>query len=248
MRPSLRDHPFGVEAFFERSLVVTFAVPKGHLGRHVPPCVTPDAFDDAWEFVAVAMVRTRALRPRGVPSWLGSDFFLIGYRVFVRYVNRTGRSMRGLYILRSETDRRRMAWLGNLFTHYRYAMTDVEERADGDRIGVTASGLHVAVERADSLSQSEVALPPGSPFPDWKAARRFAGPMPYTFSYDAARRAVVIVEGVRQNWMPAPLRLLDARSAFVDGLGIQGTVPASAFVVENVPYRWKRGVVERWEP
>jgi uncharacterized protein YqjF (DUF2071 family) len=104
----LKNHPFAVEAFFESSLVLTFAVPKEQIQHLIPECLTLDTFDDKWAFIAVAMVQTKALRPKGLPEWLGNNFFLIGYRVFVRYTNQAGRNLRGLYILKSETDKKKM--------------------------------------------------------------------------------------------------------------------------------------------
>ena len=72
-------------------------------------------------FLAVGLVETRELRPQFLPKACGMDFSLAGYRILVRYRTAQGRSLRGLRILRSDTDRRPMEILGNLFTHYRYA-------------------------------------------------------------------------------------------------------------------------------
>src|SRR6266566_4063833 len=100
----LKNHPFAVEAFFESSLVFTFAIPKEQIQHLIPGCLELDCFNDKWAFIAVAMVQTKDLRPKGFPKFMGNNFFLIGYRVFVRYTNNKGKSLRGLYILKSETD------------------------------------------------------------------------------------------------------------------------------------------------
>jgi hypothetical protein len=121
----LKNHPFAVEAFFESSLVLTFAVPKDQLQNLIPECLLLDTFQNKWAFIAVAMVQTKALRPKGFPKFMGNDFFLIGYRVFVRYTNSSGKNLRGLYILKSETDKKKMEFMGNIFTHYNYTTTDI---------------------------------------------------------------------------------------------------------------------------
>ena len=108
MFPFLKNHPFAVEAFFESSLVLTFAIPKEQIQSLIPECLTLDTFDDKWAFIAVAMVQTKGLRPKGFPALLGNDFFLIGYRVFVRYQNNAGKNLRGLFILKSETNKKKM--------------------------------------------------------------------------------------------------------------------------------------------
>ena len=116
----LKNHPFAVDAFFENSYVLTFAVPKESVEHLIPECLQLDVFEDKWAFVAVAMVQTRGLRPRKFPMFMGNDFFLIGYRIFVRYTNNAGKRLRGLYILKSETDKKKMEVMGNIFTHYEY--------------------------------------------------------------------------------------------------------------------------------
>lgn len=83
----LKNHPFAVETHFESSIVLTFAIPKEELQDFIPECLELDTFQDKWAFLAVAMVQTKELRPKGFPKFLGNNFFLIGYRVFVRYTN-----------------------------------------------------------------------------------------------------------------------------------------------------------------
>ena len=123
----LKIHPFAVEAFFESSLVLTFSIPKEEIQHLIPDCLTLDTFEDKWAFIAVAMVQTKSLRPKGFPKILGNDFFLIGYRVFVRFKNNAGKNLRGLYILKSETNKKKMELFGNIFTHYSYTTTDIQQ-------------------------------------------------------------------------------------------------------------------------
>lgn len=244
MFASLKNHPFAVEAFFETSMVLTFAVPQEELQRLIPECLTLDTFKNKWGFIAIAMVQTKDLRPKGFPKFMGSDFFLIGYRVFVRFKNTLGKNLRGLYILKSETDRKKMEVMGNIFTHYQYTTTDINkiDRPGEKEINSIKSTFHVTV----STTEEEVSLPENSPFADWKEARRFAGPLPFTFTYNRETREVLIIEGVRRNWTPAPLGVNSYRFAFLDSLGFKDICLANAFIIKNVPYYWKRGKIERW--
>ena len=240
----LKNHPFAVEAFFNSSLVLTYAIPMEEAAHLIPECLEPDTFKDKWAFIAVALVQTAGLRPKGFPRILGNDFFLVGYRVFVRFTNQEGKRLRGLYILRSETDKRRMQWLGNIFTHYNYTTTDIAQKFDGDKIGISSAtsdfqiGVRTGVE--------EVALPPDSPFPDWKEARHFAGPLPFTFTYDPATKKVLIIEGVRQNWKPAPVEVLYHHISFLEDFHFSEIVLANAFIINDIPYYWKKGKTEEW--
>lgn len=240
----LKNHPFAVESHFDTSLVLTYAVPKEELQRFIPPCLTLDTFEDKWAFVAVAMVQTRNLRPKGFPAFLGNDFVLTGYRIFVRYTTSQGKRLRGLYIIRSETDKTKMALLGNFFTHYNYKTTDIrfERKSDHIHVRSTKSNLNVEVRVFENAS-----LPAESPFNDWKEARRFAGPLPFTFTYNQENREVLIIEGVRENWTPKPVEVVESRVGFVESLGLNGAVLANAFVINDIPYHWKKGKVDLWK-
>ena len=55
-----------------------------------------------------------------------NDFVLIIDRVFVIYTNSAGKSLRCLYILKSETYRNKMKFIGNIFTNYNYSTTDIK--------------------------------------------------------------------------------------------------------------------------
>src|SRR5258705_4294423 len=134
----LKNHPFAVEAFFESSIVLTFAAPKEKIQHLIPEFLSLDEFNNKWAFIAVAMVQTKDLRPKGFPKILGNDFFLIGYRVFVRFINNAGRNLRGLYILKSETNKKRMEFFGNIFTHYNYTTTDIEQTIKDKTIGISS--------------------------------------------------------------------------------------------------------------
>lgn len=242
----LKNHPFAVEAFFESSLVFTFAIPKEQIQQLIPECLELDTFNDKWAFIAVAMVQTKKLRPKGFPKLLGNDFFLIGYRVFVRYTNKAGKRLRGLYILKSETDKKRMEFLGNIFTHYNYATTDINQQKQNGTTEINSikSDFKILI---DNTEKEDISLPTGSPFADWKEARRFSGPLPFTFTYINATNEVLIIEGVRENWKPTPVKVINYNFSFIDKLKLTDTRLANAFVIKNIPYYWKKGEIEQWK-
>lgn len=241
----LKNHPFAVEAFFESSLVLTFAVPKEEVQHLIPECLTLDTFQDKWAFIAIAMVQTKDLKPKGFPQFMGNDFFLIGYRVFVRYTNKAGKNLRGLYILKSETDKPKMTFIGNLFTHYNYTTTDILqiENETTKEISSIKSNFKVVIDK----QEDEISLPQNSPFADWKEARRFAGPLPFTFTYNKETKEVLIIEGVRENWTPAPVKFMSYEFEFLNTLKLQQPLLANAFIIKNIPYYWKKGKIEIWK-
>ncbi len=245
MFKSLKNHPFIVEAFFESSIVLTFAVAKEELESYIPECLQLDTYQNKWVFIAIAMVQTKELKPKGFPSFLGNDFFLIGYRVFVKYRNSKGKRLRGLYILKSETDSKRMIFRGNIFTHYNYTTTDINIKNENDIVNIFSkkSDFKLIVNK----TTKEIELPPNSPFINWKEARRFAGPLPFTFTYNQETKEVLIIEGVRQNWKPKPLKVEEYHFSFLNKLQFKNCVLANGFIIENIPYQWKKGRKELWK-
>jgi hypothetical protein len=241
----LKNHPFDVEAFFESSTVLAFAVPKEELQPLIPESLELDLFEDKWAFIATAMVETSNLRPKGFPTALGKDFFLIGYRIFVKYHTASGKRLRGLYIIKSETDKSTMEFFGNLFTHYNYRQTDINiDKKDGRKLITSKKSNFILDIQEDSL---EPPLPKKSPFQSWKEARRFAGPLPFTFTYKKEKKEMLIIEGVRSNWKPNPIKVNHFKSEFLDSLGFKKIILANAFVVNQIPYLWKKGKTDPWK-
>ncbi|HEV3417947.1 MAG TPA: DUF2071 domain-containing protein [Pirellulales bacterium] len=244
----LKRHPLTIAARFDDCLVLTYAMPARSLKPLLPRGLELDE-RDGLGFVAVALVQTRGLRPAAWPQWLGQDFFLAGYRVFARYRSASGPRLRGLRILRSDADRRRMVIGGNLLTHYNYRLCQAEILRD-------ETHLHVCVKSCDGLSDLDVtavlselpaSLPAGSPFASESEARRFAGPLPWTFDYEPSTDSMVLIKGVRQHWRPRVVSVDVREVRFLQHPMFSGATPvlASAFHTGGIEYRWEPGIVER---
>jgi hypothetical protein len=236
---ALRRHPFDVEAHFDFSLVLAYALPAPALEPLLAPGLELDRVGELG-ILAVALVQTRDLRPAGWPRALGRDFFLAGYRVFARLRDRP--SIRGLRILRSDADSRLMTWAGNIFTRYGYELCRMRASRHDHALTVWVEGPAALRVEAD-LRPAD--LPPaGSPFHDLEEARRFAGPLPNTFGWEPETRSLVIVGSTRTSWLPSPVTVDVKQLAFLDRFSAFNPRLANAFYVENVDYRWKRGVRE----
>jgi SAM-dependent methyltransferase len=246
----LRRHPIPVRAHFDHSLVLTYAFPAHVLEPLLPPGLTLDTYG-GYGFVAVAIVQTRDLRPVSLPRVLGQDFVLTGYRIFAKFKTpgAAGRTMRGLRILRSDADRSLMVAGGNVLTHYNYRKCDahIAETADG-KLAVTIrtpggeADLDVV---ADLTADGTEKLPPSSPFRSLRDARKFAGPLPYTFDYEPQTHSIIAIKGVRERWSPRVVDVDVRRLSFFDrDPHFRGVTPilASAFHVRDIDYRWQRGV------
>jgi hypothetical protein len=195
-------------------------------------------------FFTIALVETERLRPAFLPAAFGRNVFLAGCRIFARRTG--GTSLRGLRILRSLTDRRWMWCAGNLFTHYRYGLcrSQLRERAGGLEWTVRTRRNHPVLEIEVPFVDRPAPLPEGSLFVSENEARRYAGPLPYTFDYEPETDSIVSIRGVRSGWNPRSVRVIVRHNAFLDQAPFHGADPllANAFYLRDVPYRWERGI------
>jgi len=239
----LRRHPIAIEAHFRHCLTLTYALPPDVLRPLLPPGLELDTYD-GHAFVAVALVQTEKLRPAALPAALGQNFFLAGYRIFTTFTPPGGKTVRGLRILRSDADRAGMVAGGNLLTHYNY------HRCQATVVD-SSSCLHVSVRTVDGLGALDVRadrsremLPAGSTFWSLRDARRFAGPLLFTFDHESETNSMIAIRATRTNWQPAPIVVDVRRIAFFDQPPFNRCTPtlAAAFYVHDVDYRWERGV------
>jgi hypothetical protein len=245
----LKRHLMSIRAAqFRHCLVVNYAFPRGLLEPLLPPGLVLDTHGE-WGFVAVALVQTEGLRPAWLPALFGMDFFLAGYRILTRFQTASGRSLRGLLILRSDTDRWLMTVVGNLLTHYGYRRARVRWEETGQKVAVAVRtpGAAADLDLVADLASKPAPLPPGSPFADAKESRRFAGPLPFTFDYERETGSMLVVQGVRQAWDPQPVSVEVRQCTFFRQPPFREVEPvlANAFHLTGVPYLWRRGVRHR---
>jgi uncharacterized protein YqjF (DUF2071 family) len=245
----LRRHPLAMRTRFGHSLVLTYALPPAVLAPLLPPGLALDTYHapDGTEhgFVAIGVVSALHLRPAGLPAACGHDYVMSGYRIFTRFPTPGGRTMRGLKTLRSDTDRRLMVLGGNLLTRYHYRLARIRLDASGTLLRVridSRDGLADLAVTAD-LASRPAPLPAGSPFATAAHARRFAGPLPYTFDYEPRTGSMVVVKAHRTQWHPEPVAVDVSRLTFFAHGPLAGSRPvlANAFHVADLDYGWHRG-------
>jgi Uncharacterized conserved protein (COG2071) len=239
----LRRHPIPIQAHFHECVTLTYALPPEILRPLLTPGLELDTAG-GWGFVAVALVQTEALRPAGMPAAFGQDFFLAGYRIFTTFRAPGGRRLRGLRILRSDTNRARMVAGGNLLTHYNYHRCTAGTEEAGARIRFDVTTPDHGGDVRLTVDRSNPALPAHSPFASIREARRFAGPLPFTFDFEPETHAIIAIRATRANWHPEPVSVEVERLSFFDQPAFRGCTPilAAAFHVSGIDYRWERGV------
>lgn len=240
----LKRHPIPVKAHFRHSLVLTYAFPQEILQSLIPDGLVLDAYK-GYGFLAIALVETKQLRPSFLPAVMGKDFFLSGYRIFTRLAG-AAQSKRGLRILRSDTNHPWMVRAGNLLTHYNYRLCEAafEEQGREIRWTIRTPNAEADLVVTAMLSDRPAALPDGSPFTTLAEARRFAGPLPFTFDYEEPTGSIIGIHALRESWNPLPVAVEVRQNTFLEHEPFRRATPilANAFHVHDVPYQWQRGV------
>ncbi len=239
----LKRHPVPISAYFSHSLVLTYAFQPEILEPLLAPGLVLDTFR-GYGFLAVALVQTQQLRPSFLPARLGRNFFLSGYRIFSR-LGGGAQSRRGLRILRSDTDQAWMVRAGNLLTHYNYHLCEaaLEEREHHIHWTIRTPRSEADLDVRMQWAGGAATIPAGSPFESMREARRFAGPLPYTFDYEEATGSIIAIRAVRERWNPEPAAVEVGSATFFHREPFCRAKPilANAFYVHDVPYRWQRG-------
>jgi hypothetical protein len=134
---------------------------------------------------------------------------------------------------------------GNLLTHYQYRLCQAElsERPGEIEWSIRAPQHEADLEVIARFGTGSAPLPAGSPFVNDKDARRFAGPLPYTFDYEPETHSIIRIRGARPLWNPQPVAVEVRKNTFLLQEPFCRATPilANAFHVRDVPYRWERG-------
>lgn len=142
-----------------------------------------------------------------------------------------------------------MVWMGNALTRYGYRPAQILVHRTGcmREINVQTRASEADLRLTADFGTDCPALPAGSPFKDEGDARRYSGPLPYTFSHERETNSMVIIQAVRRGWRPRAVAVDLHEATFFRQPSFAGVTPvlASAFCVENVPYRWERRVIEK---
>jgi hypothetical protein len=133
---------------------------------------------------------------------------------------------------------------GNLLTHYNYRRCFAAIDSSTERLSIAVrTPDHSGDVDLDADLTGPSVLFEHSPFESIREARRFAGPLPFTFDYEPETHSIVAIKATRHHWQPAPVAVTVRQMSFFNQLPFRGCTPilAAAFHVKGIDYRWERG-------
>jgi uncharacterized protein DUF2071 len=235
----MRKNPITMKGRIDRCWLFTFQASEEEARAILPKPLVP-VTRDGCAFWNVVVCRVGAMRPRGVPGFLGMGYWHVAYRLYARFRPAVGGPIEGLYFVRSDCDSGLMAWMGNLVTDFNFhkATIDVREDREWLRVTVDAPG---ATADATLRRGAEARLSKHSVFASIEEASSFLKYKPCAFSVlEDGRVNVVRIERDEAAWRGRPVEVVHQEWAFFGGRPV---APEICTEVEPIAYRWNRGEV-----
>ncbi len=229
-------NPIPMEARIRECWMLAYRVPVDAVVSRVPSpfrLVTRDGF----AFLNVVIAGMEAMRPEGLPAFVGMDYWHVGYRLQVQADTVEG-PKEGLYFLRSECDARLLGWAGNLLTQFRFHPASL--RLDRGEI------LDVKVESRGGGGQVRLDLqrpferPADSIFATREEAESVLRYNPLGLAVADARR-VALLDIEHGPWSLRSIDVVSHDFAFVRA--IPGATLEAAFALGAIDYHFQRGRV-----
>lgn len=230
-------HSFPVKAILKRTITLTYQFNPTNYSIKLPAGCFLELKNER-AFLILAFVETEKMRPAFIPALIGRNFNLLGIRVIVNWYDENKRLKRGLYVLKSITDSRLMAKMGNMMTGYHFEYSPITWNFNKNECCIEVQNLVFKVDLSDY--KEEIGLPKESVFLNWKEARKYAGPMKYTCVHSKTVDEMLIVEGVKESWIPRPIKLISGNWDKLNSI-FKELKLCAVFEIKEIPYHWKKG-------
>ena len=226
-----------MQSFIRRCWLATHRIPEGDARALLPPELAPVTYG-GFAFLNTVVARMEAMRPQGLPAFLGLDYWHVGYRLYAKVVTAEG-EREGLYFLRSDCDRRMLAMAGNLLSDFRFHTARIEVAGETSTTSIRVETDGARVELGLS-GQTETRLGAGSPFETLVEAEAFLKYKPCGLA--PAGRGRVNAIPIRRDetaWQGRPVQVLHQHWEFLDQY--PNAQPELVFEVRPIDYHFGRG-------
>jgi uncharacterized protein YqjF (DUF2071 family) len=213
--------------------LVQFSLDPEEAARALPAPLVPGLIAGR-ALVSLVHVHLRRMRPAFLPSLVSFSYRHVAFRLLLddrgldpHDPHPPTPAGRGIFFVRSFTDRPLLAHAGNLLTHYRLAPAEME--VDPRGLAVREGGRRLSYRKAVLGAE---ALSPGL-FGGWAEARAVVGAIDRAYAVDP-EGAVWQTRILRPDWPLEPLPLAGFATDFFESARLE-----CAFRVASViPYHW----------
>jgi uncharacterized protein YqjF (DUF2071 family) len=207
--------------------LVQWSLDPEEAARELPAPLTPRLIAGR-ALVSLIHVRLRRMRPAFLPGLFAFSYRHVAFRLLVddSALDREAPG-RGVFFVRSFTDRPLLAHAGNLLTHYR--LTPAELEVDPRGLAVREGGRRLSYRKAVIGAEA----PSPGLFGGWAEARAVVGAIDRSYAVDP-EGGVWQTRIERPDWPLEPLPLAGFATDFFESARLE-----CAFRVASViPYHW----------
>ncbi|MGV3534077.1 MAG: DUF2071 domain-containing protein [Chthoniobacteraceae bacterium] len=233
----MQKNPLTIRGHLRRCWLFTWRAPVESIRRHLPSILTP-VTHGGFAFWNAVVCEVRDLRPAPLPAWCGLSYWHVGYRIYVHAPLADGRELEGLYFVRSDCDRRIVAWPGNVLADFRFRVGEIHVNESGPSVQgdvqVEGANAHFQLDR-----NATPTLSTGSPFAtlhDAEAALKY--PPAGIATAGLTHLNVVRIAREEKAWRS---RAIAAPRLDFEFFANEPVTPELCFEVDPIDYQWNRG-------
>jgi hypothetical protein len=228
--------PLTMRGHLQRCWLFTWRTPA-EAARSLLPAPLELVTHGGFAFWNVVVCELRGVRPAPMPAAIGLGYWHIAYRLHTRVRVAPDETFEGLYFVRSDCDRRLVAFAGNLLTDFRFHCARIAVQASDDSVdgAIRTPGANARFRLRDETPGS---LSPGSPFTSVAEAAAFLKYKPFALT-PAGEDSVSIVRVVRRetDWRCRVVSVVESDWEFFNGHDV---TPEVCYAVEPIEYEWRR--------
>ncbi|MEX0777579.1 MAG: DUF2071 domain-containing protein [Phycisphaeraceae bacterium] len=224
-------------------LFAMYRVPVAQVGGLVPRGLELLTLG-SWAFWGIVMCRVEAMRPAGMPSGLGMTYLHVAHRLYVRSRLADGRTLDGLYFLRSEANRAMVCLGGNRVSDFHFHRARIALESGPDEARVTVQPRDMPASRLVARPAPRFELPADSCFTSVDQARVVLKYSPMGLSIHGRHVHLAEVFRDESHWHESPLTVIESHWPCLHKHA-PGARLEMATRAEPIDYRWRLGRRER---
>lgn len=223
---------------------LNYAVQPDAVAALLPSPLEPEIFEGtAW--VQVLLSSLRDMRPQGLASLFGVNFYQVSYRAAVRYRDAHGQWRRGGYFVRSETNHAVMQAVGNALVEFKFHDFGAAQMylvRDGERLTAAVDAERPGGKIVGVFNTQPLAGPPTGSV--WRDLEHLQYPLVEcydAFGVDPEERFMHTLTIDRAPWNARFVEPVELYCEYVDTGALGGGVARldSTLHIPRCAYRWR---------
>lgn len=172
---------------------------------------------DGKAIISMVNVKLKSMRPAGLPKGLSFDYQHVAFRLLVEDSSLNGGENKGIFFLKSFSDKPMVVWSGNLMTNYRLSNAQISE-AEGFRLDQGKNFIRYKLTNRVTAEDKEL--------------RSVIGAIDRAYAMEEGRLMKTLIQ--RETWPIDQVDCVDFETNFFRSAKLLGAFE----VKETIHYQW----------